>query len=106
MLAGDLPAEWIGPYVRALRAALATLAPGEDHVPLSGALDHLAALDPANGGDLLAPAEISSSSGMPLYAWLERARSEAELAAKERIDPDDAELERVRALDVELAARM
>lgn len=106
LLAGDLGEEWIGPYLRSLSAGLTALAPGEDHVPLSGALDHLAALDPANGGELLGPAEISGTTGMPLYPWLERARSEAELAAKGASAPDDAELDRVRALDAGLARRM
>jgi hypothetical protein len=100
-----IPAERAGPYVRALRAALAALAPGEDHVPLSGALDHLAALDPALGGELLGPPEVSAATGMPLYPWLARARSEAELAQKS-VDPDDAELARVHRLDPELAERM
>lgn len=99
-------AAWVGTYVRALRAALTALAPGEDYVPLSGALDHLAALDPANGGDLLDPPEISPTSGMPLYAWLERARAEAELAQATTVDPDDEEIARVTGLDPVLGARL
>lgn len=102
-----LAEERIGPYVRALSAALSALAPGEDHVPLSAGLDHLAALDPAKGGLLLQPAEVWERSGMPSYTWLERARSEAELAARSpALGPDDEELVRIRQLDPALADRM
>lgn len=102
----ELGPERTGPYVRALSAALAALAPSEEHVPLSKALDHLAALDPANGGGLLDPAEITPN-GMPGFAWLERARSEAELArGHTRPEPTDAELARADALDPALARRM
>ncbi|MBX2800354.1 MAG: hypothetical protein KTR31_21925 [Myxococcales bacterium] len=104
----ELPRERVGPYVRALRAALDALAPNEDHVSLSAALDHLHALDPANGGSLLLPAEVSTHTGMPTYQWLERARSEAVLATRgtDAEDPSDAELQRARDLDPELGARM
>lgn len=103
----ELPAERVGPYVRALRAALDALAPNEDHVPLSAALDHLHALDPALSGRLLLPAEVGAS-GMPSYPWLERARSEAVLAARgtDETDPSDAHLARAMALDPDLGARM
>jgi hypothetical protein len=103
-----LPPERVGPYVRALSAALSALAPGEDHVPLSAALDHLAALDPVYGGLLLEPAEVWQRTGMPAYTWLERARSEAELAHRTTgaSEPSEAELVRVHALDAALAARM
>lgn len=104
----ELPLERVGPYVRALRAALDTLAPNEDHVSLSASLDHLHALDPTVSGALLLPAEISDHTGMPTYQWLERARSEAVLAARstDAADPTDADLERARALDPELGSRM
>ncbi len=96
-----LPGERVGPYVRALRAALEALAPNEDHVSLSAALDHLYALDPVCGGGLLEPAEISALTGMPAYSWLERARSEALLAARgsDASDHSDADIERARSLD-------
>ena len=104
----ELPLERVGSYVRALRAALDALAPNEDHVSLSASLDHLHALDPAVGGSLLLPAEVSDHTGMPTYQWLERARSEAVLAARgtDDADPSDAELERASALDPELGRRM
>src|SRR5262245_27051484 len=99
----ELPPERVGPYVRALMAGLTALAPSEDHVPLSAALDHLAALDPTNGGALLAPGEVWPRTGMPTYSWLERARSEAEFAARGTgPEPSEAELVRVHALDPEL----
>lgn len=103
----ELPLDRIGPYVRALMAGLTALAPSEDHVPLSAALDHLAALDPMNGGALLAPGELWPRTGMPTYSWLERARSEAEFAARSTgPEPSEADLVRVHALDPELSARM
>jgi hypothetical protein len=103
----ELPPERIGPYVRALMAGLQALAPSEDHVPLSAALDHLAALDPHHGGALLYPGEIWARTGMPTYAWLERARSEAEFAARSTgPEPSEAELVRVHALDPDLSIRM
>lgn len=103
-----LPEQRVGPYVRALSAALSALAPGEDHVPLSAALEHLAALDPVHGGLILQPAEVWRRSGMPAYTWLERARSEAELAMRTAsgTEPTEAELVRVHALDAALAMRM
>lgn len=104
----ELPAERVGPYVRALRASLDALAPNEDHVPLSAALDHLHALDPALSGRVLFPAEVSAHTGMPAYPWLERARSEAVLAARgsDETDPTDAHLEHAASLDPDLGARM
>lgn len=103
----ELPAARVGPYVRALYAALSALAPGEDHVPLSAALDHVAALDPALGGGVLLPAEVVAGTGMPAFPWLERARAEAATLARGTTrDPDDAEIERARSLDPDLAWRM
>jgi hypothetical protein len=101
----ELTAERAGPYVRALRAALDVLAPNEDHVPLSAALDHLAALDPALSGTVLLPAEVSTRTGMPTYTWLERAAAEAALAARHP-DPPDDEITRALALDTMLGERM
>lgn len=103
----ELPAERVGPYVRALITALTALAPGEDHVPLSAAVSHLAALDPLNGGLVLQPAEVVRRTGMPAFTWLERARAEASVAARtEGHDPDDAELQRADTLDRALGQRM
>ena len=104
----ELPLERVGPYIRALRASLDALAPNEDHVSLSAALDHLTALDPATSGSLLLPAEVSNRTGMPTYQWLERARSESVLAQRssDTSDPSDADLQRARALDPDLGARM
>jgi len=104
----ELPFERVGPYVRALRAALDALAPNEDFLPLSAALDHLHALDTAVSGALLFPAEVSARTGMPTYAWLERVRSEAVLAMRSdpAADPTDDQLERAKALDADLATRM
>ncbi len=102
----ELTAERAGPYVRALGAALDALAPNEDHVPLSEALDHLAALDPAMSGAVLLPAEVSRHTGMPTYAWLERAQAEAVVARRGESAIRDDELRRAEALDPELAARL
>ncbi|MEZ4237652.1 MAG: hypothetical protein R3F59_16195 [Myxococcota bacterium] len=102
-----LPPERVGPYVRALSAAIRALAPGEEHVPMSRALGHLGALDPAHGGALLDPPELAGATGMPSYAWLERARSEAELArADPREGPSEVQLARIQELDPALAGRM
>ncbi len=104
----ELPFERVGPYVRALRAALDALAPNEDFISMSAGLDHLHALDTAVSGRLLLPAEVSNRTGMPTYSWLERVRSEAVLAGRSdpEADPSDAQLERAKALDAELAGRM
>ncbi|MEN0063705.1 MAG: hypothetical protein AAGA48_16250 [Myxococcota bacterium] len=104
----ELSFERVGPYIRALRAALDALAPNEDFLSLSAALDHLHALDTAVSGSLLFPAEVSRRTGMPTYSWLERVRSEAVLARRSDPDgdPSDDQLERAKALDAELAARM
>lgn len=104
----NLPEERIGPYVRALYAALDALAPDEAWVPLSAALDHLHALDPAVSGGLLFPAEVVPRTGMPDYTWLQRAASEAILARETHPadDPTDAQIERVRSMDADLADRM
>ena len=103
-----LPAERVGPYLRALEASLETLAPNDDHVPLSEAVAHVRALSPGVGGQLLAPAEISVRTGMPSYAWLERAIAEQVLARRttDRDDPTEADLQRATSLDAALGARM
>lgn len=103
-----LAEERVGPYVRALGAALEALAPNDPFVPLAEATAHLHALDPVCSGDLLAPAEITARTGMPAFAWMERARSEAVLARRrtEDDDPGDARIEEVMALDRVLGARM
>lgn len=103
-----LPPERVGPYLRALEASLETLAPNDDFVPLSEAVAHVRALGPGVGGELLAPAEISVRTGMPAYAWLERAQAEQVLARRttHRHDASDAELERASGLDPALGKRM
>jgi len=102
----QLPTGRVGPYVRALRSALQALAPNNEHVTLSAALDHLQALDPATSGDLLFPADVSDHTGMPAYTWLQRAHAEAVLAHRGMGDPSDAELERAGDLDAELGERL
>jgi hypothetical protein len=104
----ELSGERVGPYVRALRAAVNALAPNEDHVSLSAVLGHLEALDPVLSGTLLAPAEFSVSSGMPAFTWMERAIAEAKLARQgdDDQDPSDAKLVSVGELDPALARRI
>ncbi|MEM6928636.1 MAG: hypothetical protein AAF602_16990, partial [Myxococcota bacterium] len=104
----ELAFERVGPYVRALRAALNALAPNEDFLSLSAGLDHLHAIDTAVSGSLLFPAEVSNRTGMPTYSWIERVRSEAVLALRSDpdADPTDDQLERAKSLDAELSARM
>ncbi len=103
-----LPPERIGPYLRALRAGLEALAPHGDYVPLAEALAHLEALDPAMSGSLLLPAEINPDAGLPVLAWLERARGELALARAgcDSGDPSVDEVERALALDEALGERL
>lgn len=101
-----LPPERVGAYLRALESSLEALAPNDDHVPLAEAVAHLRALGPGLGGALLAPAEVSDRTGMPTYAWLDRARAEQVLAQRGGDGPSEAELARVEALDGGLASRM
>ncbi len=101
----SLDAARISPYVRALIGALDALAPNDDHVPLAEAQGHLRALDPALSGDVLAPHEIDEGTGMPSYAWLERAQAERVLAARSQ-DPSEADLARAESLDATLGRRM
>jgi hypothetical protein len=62
-------------------------------------------LDPANGGGLLAPAEVVAATGMPAFPWLERAHAEARAAGRLEV-AEEADLQRARALDPELGQRM
>ncbi|MFH1465734.1 MAG: hypothetical protein ABIO70_15210 [Pseudomonadota bacterium] len=100
-----LPPERLGPYLRALRAGLISLAPNADFPPLEPLLALLEALDPACSGDLLAPAELDERSGLPSLPWLERARAEAG-ATTTAEEPDDRRIARAMALDPALGARM
>lgn len=104
----ELPRDRVGPYIRALQAGLYALAPGDDHVPLHEALDHLAALDPDLSGDVLLPAEVDDRSGLPAFVWLSRARAEQALALEAGAEAadDDEDLQRLRQLDGDLADRM
>jgi hypothetical protein len=103
-----LPAERVGPYLRALRAGLEALAPHGDYVPLEEQLTTLEALDPSCSGELLLPAELDPEAGLPALPWLARARAELEAAraGSDEQDPDDLALERAWALDAALGARL
>jgi hypothetical protein len=104
----ELARDRVGPYIRALQAGLYALAPGDDHVPLHEALDHLAALDPDLSGDVLLPAEVDDRSGLPAFVWLSRARAEQALAreAGAGVSAVDEDLQRLRQLDGDLADRI
>jgi len=102
----ELPRDRVGPYVRALRAGLDALAPNDDHVPLTRALAHLEALDPALSGDLLLPAEVDGRTGLPAVVWLERALAEQAVARSGEEAVEAGDLTRAAQLDPELAARM
>ncbi|TVQ90122.1 MAG: hypothetical protein EA397_14325 [Deltaproteobacteria bacterium] len=97
-----LPDARVGPYVRALAAALNAAAPNASHPPLLEGLALLRALDPAVSGTLLQPAEVDERSGMPSWAWVERVRAEAQSQGT----PDARQIEQAQRLDPELAARM
>lgn len=103
-----LPGERVAPYLRALEASLEALAPNDDFVPLSEGVAHLRALSPGLGGDQLAPAEVSGRTGMPGFAWLDRARAEQVLALRTdpRDEASDAELQRAASLDPALGQRL
>ena len=102
------PIERPGPYLRALSWGLHALAPHEDYVPMNAARAHLAALDPAMSGTLLAPATVDEASGLPAFSWMERVEAEAVLARRGGADTDvqDAALTRARRMDPALALRM
>lgn len=101
-----LPDARVGPYVRALAAALHALAPNADHPPLDQARAHLGALDPTLSGELLAPAEVDPRTGMPAFPWMERVRAEQDVALERPVLRDDQDLERAAALDPDLATRL
>ncbi len=96
--------ERAGPYIRALRSALHALAPDRDHVPLAAALHHLAALDPALSGTVIAPAEVEVGTGMPSFTWMERVVAEG--AVRREAMADEQRLRRAEALDGVLGARL
>lgn len=98
-----LRAERAGPYVRALAAGLYALAPHDDFVPMAEALATLRALDPALSGDLLLPATVDPTDGMPSVAWVQRARAEQTIVGE---PPDVASIARARVSDPQLADRM
>jgi hypothetical protein len=108
----ELPADRAASYLRAIRAALQALAPNEDHVPLSEADAHLQALDPALGGDVLAPFGVDPVSGLPDFGWMERAAAEQAVArggAREGpqvVGAEHHDWTRAARLDAGLAARM
>ena len=101
-----LPAARVGPYVRALATGLHRLAPNTDYPPLAQMIAHLRALDPDLSGELLLPAEVDERTGMPAYAWLERARAEAEMVALGGYFHTEAELAQAERLDPALGARL
>lgn len=99
-----MPDARIGPYLRALRAALRALAPDADAFPVAEADHHLAALDPHLSGPVLLPARLDEHTGLPALEWLDRAR--AEQVVLPTIDmPSPARIERVAAADPALAER-
>ena len=97
-----------GPYLRALAAGLRALAPHGDFVPLAECLTLLEVLHPELSGDLLEPARDETSSGLPGFAWIARARSEQELARQgdDRSDMDDRSIQRAMELEPQLGARL
>ncbi len=97
-----------GPYLRALAAGLRALAPHGDFVPLAECLTLLEVLHPELSGDLLEPARVETSSGLPGFAWIARARSEQELARQgdDRSDMDDRSIQRAMELEPQLGARL
>ena len=101
----NLPEKRVGPYVRALATGLNQLAPHGDFVPLVPSMAHLRALDPAISGDQLLPAEVHDDTGMPGFAWMQRALSEKVLSS-EGADPSEADIERASRLDPELSRRL
>ncbi|TNE86572.1 MAG: hypothetical protein EP330_22815 [Deltaproteobacteria bacterium] len=100
-----LPRERVGPYVRALSAALTACAPHNDFVPLAEVQAHLGAMDPELSGPLLLPAEVEPRSGMPSFPWMERAIAERALA-RDADPPSEEEVTRALRLDPELGERL
>ena len=74
-------------------------------MPLRDVVHHLRALDPALSGPVLLPAEVDDTTGMPAYAWLQRAHAEAAALATTPLH-DAATVDRVRRRDPGLAARL
>lgn len=101
-----LPEGRVGPYVRALRAAVHALAPHSDYPPMSEMEAHLTALDPGFSGDLLAPAEVDPQTGMPAWPWMERAIAEYRLVQDGTVAADPSMVARAEKVDPELAARL
>jgi hypothetical protein len=94
-----------GPYVRALSGALHALGPHEGFPPLADARAHLAAMDPSLSGEIVGPAEVVASSGMPAYGWMQRVNAEARVAASS-VARSEAELLRASRLDPALGSRL
>ena len=100
-----LPEERAGLYLRALRAGLRVLAPGQDHPPLEHLDAHLHALDPAVSETLLLPAQIDVHTGLPSLSWMDRVR--AEQSASEQVRPlDPQRIEAIRDADPALTRRL
>lgn len=68
-----LAPERVGPYVRALNAAVDAVAPDRWHVSPVAARAHLRVLDPDVSGEVLLPGGYVAATGMPEPAWMERA---------------------------------
>lgn len=101
----SIPPQRVGPYLRALRAGLHALALDADFSPLPTLDAHLAALDPAVSGPLLAPASVDPHTGLPDATWMARAVAER-AALIERPPPSPERVARIAAHDPELAARL
>jgi hypothetical protein len=103
----ELTSETAGPFLRAVASGLEALAPSDQHVPLAEMLAHLEALDPSRTSSLFAPFELDPASGLPAFAWLDRASSEASaLTGASQAGWSDAELSRAQRLEPALADRM
>ena len=101
-----LDAARAGAYTRAVSAALDTLAPHDDFVPLVEVLGLLRVLDPACSGDLLGPFEVHDRSGLPSLAWHGRALAEIALSTQARPTvPSPAATRRDPALAERMARR-
>lgn len=101
-----LPQARVGAYVRALVAGLEALAPNRDWPPHAELSAHFRALDPVLSGELLAPAELDPRTGMPAFPWVERVSAEAVVAGERPELREDHELQRIAALDADLARRI
>lgn len=103
-----LPEARTAGYLTALSQGCRALAPSSDWVDVDGVIDLLEALDPALSGALLSPAELDGESGLPAWAWVERARAEQAVARSPAsvADHSDAELALARRHDPALASRL